>query len=192
MRARAWRCPTVGRRRQSCLPLRRWPPYLRDPAGAGCTGMMLSHCCSFQHVCQFESPWAIPEGPCRCGVCWLDAFVLLLISTCVSVRFPMGCAAPALAHPLPYLTGLQCLILNRQCLTVIHCNPISRLHNPRGYALRRRMTRSVMEPTPVAHASLALDAYVQVRPAISGLCLTINLGAPPSIHKTALKKSTYR
>eukprot|EP00878_Enallax_costatus_P020415 GHUV01021581.1.p5 GENE.GHUV01021581.1~~GHUV01021581.1.p5 ORF type:complete len:142 (-),score=36.61 GHUV01021581.1:511-936(-) len=31
----------------------------------------------------------------------------------------------------------------------------------RGYALRRCMTRSVIEPAPVRHASLALDAYVQ-------------------------------
>lgn len=31
----------------------------------------------------------------------------------------------------------------------------------RGYALRRCMTRSVIEGAPVRHASLALDAYVQ-------------------------------
>lgn len=31
----------------------------------------------------------------------------------------------------------------------------------RGFALRRCMTRSVIEGSPVRHASLALDAYVQ-------------------------------
>jgi exoribonuclease-2 len=38
----------------------------------------------------------------------------------------------------------------------------------RGYALRRCMTRSVMGPEPVAHASLALDAYVQVGGLVGG------------------------
>lgn len=32
----------------------------------------------------------------------------------------------------------------------------------KGFALRRCMTRSVVSATPVRHASLALDAYVQV------------------------------
>lgn len=32
----------------------------------------------------------------------------------------------------------------------------------RGFALRKCMTRSVVSPEPVRHASLALDAYVQV------------------------------
>lgn len=32
----------------------------------------------------------------------------------------------------------------------------------KGFALRKCMTRSVVSPQPVRHASLALDAYVQV------------------------------
>lgn len=68
----------------------------------------------------------------------------------------MLCAGMEASLPLPYRGQETPTLPAASILDALPEGPC------RGYALKRCMTRSMVSSEPTPHASLALDAYVQV------------------------------
>jgi hypothetical protein len=128
---------------------------------AGVTALTCTHACTAGWIALLTN-----------GACSVQSFA------CVGAVGPRLCAKPAStptrrpaprpageaagafgssrALPLPYRGQAAPKLPPPEALAALPPGPCT------GYALRKCMTRSATETSPVAHASLALDAYVQV------------------------------
>uniref|UniRef100_A0A383WAQ3 RNB domain-containing protein n=1 Tax=Tetradesmus obliquus TaxID=3088 RepID=A0A383WAQ3_TETOB len=86
---------------------------------------------------------------------WESAARLMVAEMMILAGEAVGSLGAAQQLPLPYRGQEAPQLPPQEALDALPEGPC------KGYALRRCMTRSVIEPSPVRHASLALDAYVQ-------------------------------
>eukprot|EP00879_Flechtneria_rotunda_P004803 GHRR01005075.1.p1 GENE.GHRR01005075.1~~GHRR01005075.1.p1 ORF type:complete len:775 (+),score=250.97 GHRR01005075.1:386-2710(+) len=86
---------------------------------------------------------------------WESAARLMVAEMMILAGEAVGSLGASAGLPLPYRGQEAPQLPSQKILDALPEGPC------RGFALRRCMTRSVIEGSPVRHASLALDAYVQ-------------------------------
>lgn len=87
---------------------------------------------------------------------WESAARMLVAEMMILAGEAIGQMGTAASLPLPYRGQETPQLPSNDVLNALPEGPC------KGFALRKCMTRSLVSPTPVRHASLALDAYVQV------------------------------
>jgi len=93
---------------------------------------------------------------CLFFVQWESAARMLVAEMMILAGEAVGQLGAAASLPLPYRGQEAPRLPPDDVINALPDGPC------KGFALRKCMTRSVVSPTPVRHASLALDAYVQV------------------------------
>lgn len=93
---------------------------------------------------------------CCCRLQWESAARMLVAEMMILAGEAVGQMGAAASLPLPYRGQEQPNLPSENVINALPEGPC------KGFALRKCMTRSVVSATPVRHASLALDAYVQV------------------------------
>lgn len=87
---------------------------------------------------------------------WESAARMLVAEMMILAGEAVGQLGAAASLPLPFRGQEAPQLPPEAVLSALPDGPV------KGFALRKCMTRSVVSPQPVRHASLALDAYVQV------------------------------
>lgn len=105
-----------------------------------------SPCCS-SPLCCCPHPYLLQ---------WESAARMLVAEMMILAGQAVGQVGAAASLPLPYRGQEEPRLPSEAFINALPDGPC------KGFALRKCMTRSVVEPTLVRHASLALDAYVQV------------------------------